>query len=259
MLSIITINYNNSAGLEKTIKSVIKQAPGNFEYIIVDGGSNDDSLNIIKQHQLKISKWVSEPDNGVYHAMNKGIMMSGGDYILFLNSGDYFSETLNLNKVIAEYLIDRDIIYGNLYLEKDGAITREKIYPDSLGFKYFYYLNESLPHPATFIRKSLLEKVGYYNEKYKVVSDWEFWLKAIFLFQATYLHLPFPISVFNLEGLSSGLKGLTIDKLEREEVYQQYFSWLIDDYNEQEVKKNRINKNIYIRILRKLKLLNNEP
>ena len=109
--TIITINYNNKEGLERTIKSTAKQTFKNFEYIVIDGGSTDGSVEVIKQYASEIDFWVSEKDNGIYHAMNKGVSHAHGDYLLFMNSGDTFHSPDVLNSV-AEY--QEDIICGKV-------------------------------------------------------------------------------------------------------------------------------------------------
>ena len=254
MVSIITVNYNDAKGLARTITSVVNQTFKDIEYIVVDGGSTDSSLEIIKQYAEKISTWISEKDKGVYHAMNKGISLAKGDYLLFLNSGDCFVSDDIISRVFSEFQVDKDIVFGNLLLESNGEIIREKTYPDKLTFKYFFY-NESLPHPASFIKRSLFDKVGKYNEDFKIAADWEFWLKAIFLFQASYKRLPIPISIFNLEGISSKPGSATILSTEKNTVYDKYFPGIIDDYKEFDAFNINIRSNLFVRILRKASLL----
>jgi glycosyltransferase involved in cell wall biosynthesis len=115
-LSIITINYNNSIGLKKTIESVVSQSCSEFEFIVIDGGSQDVSKEIIELHQSKINYWVSEKDKGIYHAMNKGIRASSGEYILFLNSGDVLLDDVEiLNKVVLN-LNQKALYYAPIFL-----------------------------------------------------------------------------------------------------------------------------------------------
>ncbi|HNW57942.1 MAG TPA: glycosyltransferase, partial [Bacteroidales bacterium] len=111
-LSIITVNRNNAEGLRKTIASVIAQTYGNYEFVIIDGASTDESLEVIRKNAGRISYWISEPDNGTYHAMNKGIKVSAGEYCLFLNSGDYLVDKNVLEKIFNQK-IDADIISGD--------------------------------------------------------------------------------------------------------------------------------------------------
>jgi glycosyltransferase involved in cell wall biosynthesis len=267
-LSIITINLNNREGLRKTIESVIAQTFKKIQYIIIDGGSTDGSVDVIKEYADNINYWVSETDNGYANAHNKGIKQSTGDYLLFLNSGDYLSETTVLSDAF-KYSFDEEIIYGDLYFETAGADFVLKEYPSKLTFDFFFSHNESLPHPSSFIKKSLFLKVGLYGEKLKIVNDWEFWMKAIFLHQATYKRIPVAISVFNTEGMSSQFQNQKLLKSERDEVFEKYFSGFVDDYRKFyaeiadinsrfNAERAAINSNIFIKILRKLQLLRYE-
>ena len=177
-LSIITINLNNADGLRKTIESVILQTISDFEYIVIDGASTDGSVDIIKQYSDKITYWISEPDNGVYNAMNKGILKATGDYCLFLNSGDEFSSNKSLIKFNFFFDLNIDILYGDLTV-KNGIEEYYKTYPDKLTFKYFR--SDTLPHPASFIKRKLFHDICMFDEKLKICSDWEFFVIAICL------------------------------------------------------------------------------
>ena len=253
-VSIITINYNNASGLKKTIESVVAQSYTNFEYIVIDGGSNDGSRDLIKQHAERIRYWVSENDGGIYNAQNKGINVAAGKYLLFLNSGDYLVDDSVLSKA-CDLINDEDIVYGDLSLIDNKNNSVLKTYPSLLTFDYFYLHNESLPHPSAFIKKSLFKKVGLYNEAFKIVSDWEFWLKAIFLYQATYKKIPVPISVFSLDGVSSTKKNIDLARKEKEEVYTKFFSGFVNDYNRHHSIISHLNSNFFARALRKMGLL----
>ena len=199
MISIITINLNNKEGLTKTIESVVNQTYfDKIEYIIIDGGSTDGSVDVIKEFADKISYWVSEQDNGIYNAMNKGIKLATGDYFLFLNSGDYLSQN-NVIERVFPYLEDGyDMVYGNEWKVKAGSAQYEAKYPDKLSESFFKMT--TLPHQSTFIKRELLN--DDYDENYKVISDWLFFLK-IFRNKATYKHMPFIVSVYNCDGISS--------------------------------------------------------
>ncbi|MFT4805390.1 MAG: glycosyltransferase involved in cell wall biosynthesis, partial [Psychroserpens sp.] len=109
-LSIITINFNNAVGLKKTIESVVNQTSNDFEYIVIDGGSNDGSVDVIKEYEAKVSYWVSEVDKGIYHAMNKGILLAKGDYLEFLNSGDILVNETVIQKIIPELNVGVEIL-----------------------------------------------------------------------------------------------------------------------------------------------------
>lgn len=219
-LSIITINYNNSEGLERTIKSITNQSFSDFEYLIIDGGSNDNSVDVIKKYSAKINYWISEKDTGVYNAMNKGITQAKGEYLLFINSGDLLYNRSVLSEVFKNPL-SHDLVYGDLHrVFLDGTEDIVKI-PDYVGCDQM--MEATLPHPTTFIRRDLFEKYGLYREDLKIVSDWAFFLKLIVFANTSRLHLPIVIATFSMDGLSSTNGSLV--RLERQKVINEMFSY----------------------------------
>jgi glycosyltransferase involved in cell wall biosynthesis len=226
-LSIITINLNDVYGLRKTINSVFSQNNSNYEFIIIDGGSKDGSLDEIYINSDKINFWVSEPDKGIYNAMNKGILKAKGEYLLFLNSGDFLFHENVLNE-IQDYLNNFDLIYGNLMEDKNKLLIKHT-FPKKLSFKYF--LLGTIPHPCTFIKRTLFDKVGLYNEKFKIVSDWEFFIKAVCIFNSSYIYVEKSISVINTFGLSYTPENADLIAKEKETTLSTYFSDVIKDYH----------------------------
>ena len=224
-LSIITINYNNVDGLKKTIDSVIRQSYNDFEWIVIDGGSTDGSVGIIEQYAQYISYWVSEPDKGIYNAMNKGIDVASGEYLLFLNSGDCFYG----DRVLEEcFPIEHkaDIVYGDMAFSYGDHVVVHR-YPDNLSFKFF--LNNSLGHPSSFIKRSLL-KEEHYNEQLRIASDLEFWFKTA-LSNGSFRHLDKVVSVFDTTGISSTNQEL--DREERQILISKYVPRMVlDDYDQ---------------------------
>ncbi|MBO6183461.1 MAG: glycosyltransferase [Chryseobacterium sp.] len=220
-LSIITINYNNATGLEKTLKSLINQNSKDFEYIIVDGNSTDESKRIIDTNKNHIDKWISEKDSGVYNAMNKGIEMANGDYLLFLNSGDMLANSHVLNKILPLLENNSDIIYGNLIYSLNEV--PQTLFTPSKKINLSYFLNSFLPHPSSFIKKSLFQRIGFYNEKFKIISDWEFFLRAIVVNKASYLHIDEVISDFDNSGISSNSENEKLIYNEKQTVYKEFF------------------------------------
>ena len=220
-LSVITINYNNCDGLRKTIESVVRQTHKDIEYIIIDGGSTDGSVDVIKEFEDKINYWVSESDNGCYHAMNKGTEIASGDYVIFMNSGDCFYS----DNVIAEFARlnpTEDVLCGDMYLSL-GCVNTP---PEELTFRYFYEGN--LPHQACFIKTSL-QKLHPYNENLKIVSDWEFFLKILVLNNGSYRKINQIISYFDFGGISSTNQELHAK--EREIIMQVHFpNRILEDY-----------------------------
>jgi glycosyltransferase involved in cell wall biosynthesis len=129
-LSIITINYNDVLGLKRTLESVTGQIYSNFEYIVINGGSTDGSKELLEKYTDKISYWVSEPDQGIYHAMNKGIEKASGEYLLFMNSGDLFYNSGILKEVV-DHISKYDLIYFDILI-RDGNKEYPKVFPKNL-------------------------------------------------------------------------------------------------------------------------------
>ena len=224
-LSIITINYNNQIGLQKTIESVIEQDFKNYEYLVIDGASTDGSIEVIDKYQNNIASWISEPDNGVYHAMNKGIRKATGEYLLFLNSGDSFYSSDSLSSLVKEAK-GEDLVYGNILVEETNK-SWIKSYPATLNFSYM--LTDTLPHPATLIKKSLIEGVGY-TESFRIVSDWEFFIISVCKKGASYKYVNRTISNFNYDGISSNPANASLIQEEKNKVLQSEFKTFLEDY-----------------------------
>ena len=202
--SVITVNKNNAPGLEKTIKSVINQTYKGTEFIIIDGKSVDASLEIIRQYEGKITIWVSEEDSGIYNAMNKGIKVARGKYCLFLNSGDYLYNN-NILEEIVDLKCEEDIITGDVIKFSDYH-NRSEIFSrvTNSSITFFDLYNNTLNHQATFIKRSLFDTFGLYEEKYEVISDWVFMLKTIIINNVSFKYLHKTISYYNEDGISNG-------------------------------------------------------
>jgi len=234
-ISIITINLNNLKGLKRTMESVFEQTFTDYEYIIIDGCSTDGSKELIEKNQNRFSYWISETDKGIYNAMNKGILRATGAYLLFLNSGDYFYSKRVLMRMI-ENSNNEDIIYGNLMIDRGERDKNEvKLYPQLLTFKYFF--KGTLPHSSSLIKKELFTEVGLYNEENKVVSDWEFFLKAICLFQASYQYVNLIVSCFHPDGISSKRESVQIILNEKQMILNKAFGAFLPDYQSAEKQK----------------------
>jgi len=254
-ISIITINYNNLKGLEKTIKSVIDQTCNKFEYIVIDGGSTDGSVEYLKSHTKSIHNWISESDKGVYHAMNKGIKKATGDYLLFLNSGDHFINNEVLESSI-NFLDNSDFIYFNLkVVDENKQFIKE--YPKKLSFSYF--VKDTLPHPATFIKKKMFDDFGLYDESLSIVADWKFFMDRICKDNLTYKKVDSVLSTFYLDGLSSDSKNRSKIVAEKQKVlkteYQVYSQDLEDVITQREL-INALRKSRIIKLMVRLGLLN---
>lgn len=223
-LTIITINYNNLEGLKRTVESVVNQTWQEFEYIVIDGGSTDGSASYIESQSHNMYYWISEPDKGIYNAMNKGIHVATGDYLLFLNSGDHLNDLKALEENV-KYIGEKDIICFNInVIGEHGAFVKKG--PEIMTFSYMY--QESLPHQSIFIKKKLFQKIGYYDEDAEVIADWKFFIIALFKYNATYKHIDVVISTFYLGGISSYGEY----SYDRKLVLDEYFSEYVSDYDE---------------------------
>lgn len=206
-LSIITICYNNRTGMEKTAQSVSKQTFTDYEWIIIDGGSTDGSVDVIKKYSESVTFWVSEPDNGIYNAMNKGIKQSKGDYLLFLNSGDYLVSNTILEE-ITNLLKGKDLYVANICHENDVTQRRGFNLPIHLTDKQI--VNQlcyfTFPHPSTFFIKDYFKRYGLYNENLRIVADWKIFFDGVILGNASVETLPNVTTVFDTSGISSTSK-----------------------------------------------------
>lgn len=248
-LSIITINRNNARGLEQTLWSVWeKQSFKDFEHLIIDGDSTDDSVSVIRKYASKLAYWTSEPDKGIYNAMNKGVLKAKGEYLLFLNSGDWLEDDI-LQQVFKEKLVE-DIVYADLYYNYSIEKVTLESYPDKLTVPYL--LTSSLGHPSSFIRKDLFRK-KMYEEKYRIISDWVFFVKMIVLEGCTTKHMNIATTHFDAYGISSVPENLDLILREKKEFFDNEFPHLICDlFQEYEIMNktlNTISKNRVQRII----------
>ena len=215
--SIITINYNNDEGLRQTINSVVNQTYDDYEYIVIDGGSIDESVNIIKSFSDMIDYWVSEKDRGIYHAMNKGVAQAHGDYCIFMNSGDLFYDN-NVLKVISESNIQEDVVVGKVVInDKDIIISP----PPKSGEVTLYHLySGSIPHQGSFIKTVLLRKYPY-DENLKISSDWKFFVQVLILDNRSIRYLNSYVARYDIDGISASNPVLM--RKEKDDVLAVFF------------------------------------
>lgn len=232
-LSIITINYNNAAGLKKTLDSVAFQTYTDFEHIIVDGASTDDSVDIIRAYsqspiakRLKIT-WLSEFDTGVYNAMNKGIKLARGEYLLFLNSGDYLIADDVIDKVFTHDCY-ADILCARCDVSDNGKVVWTSNPPEKVTFGTLYI--KGLAHQSTFIRRILFEQLGYYDESFRYNADIEFWYRAIIDNGATTQRIDVITTDYNLDGISSK-ENQTAKYIEEMQRILQPYKAFAEDYD----------------------------
>jgi glycosyltransferase involved in cell wall biosynthesis len=238
-LSIITVNLNNAAGLDKTLENVFLQHFNDFEQIIIDGGSTDESISVIQKYSKTpqasystyckpLTYWISEPDTGIYNAMNKGIEIAKGEYLLFLNSGDYLINETILEEIFKqEHTADIIIARCNV-IDNDKAIFTTN-HNQQLTLQSFY--NATIPHQSTFIKKQLFEKYGLYSENYRIHGDYEFWIRCIIKHQCSVDFSNIIATNYNLDGISSQEKYRSISIKEKDSILNLHLpATILRDY-----------------------------
>lgn len=205
-LSIITVNLNNRDGLQRTIDSVVSQTFTDYEWIVIDGGSTDGSRELIEQYQDHFAYWCSEPDKGIYNAMNKGIAHAKGEWLQFLNSGDWLYDNATLENAFNKNW-DCDVLYGNVV----HVCNKKNIYiefPSSVDF--YYFINNYINHQATFT-KSEIFKTHLFNESLRIYADWELCLNLLFEGKR-FEHTNQYIAYYDFNGMSSNLTQMHTDE-----------------------------------------------
>lgn len=224
-LSIITINRNNADGLKRTLDSVATQTKKEFEHIIVDGASTDRSVEVIKEYvqTAKCVIWTSEPDSGIYDAMNRGVRKAIGEYVLMLNSGDYFVDEHVIERILPE-LDGTDIIQGNVISTCAGKETLNRGYGKS-DITFIDVMKGHFLHQASFCRREVFDKYGYFDESYKINGDTVFYAKCLGLGDATFKYIDQNIAFFDTTGISADPNGKWVAlRKEEDERYAQMFS-----------------------------------
>lgn len=218
-LSVITICYNEP-DVEKTCESIVNQTWQDFEWIVIDGGSNEETQKILDKYKSRMNYFVSEKDNGIYDACNKGIDKANGEYLNFMNAGDSFYQNDVLEQIFVKNNYNGDILYGNEYQETlPNLFTRM---PKKITKKFL--ITSTLRHQASFIKKELFIKYGKYDERYRIVADYEKWL-CFYYHNANFKYIPNVVSAYKGFGLSSeNSKMLSQHKLERHIALEQYWS-----------------------------------
>jgi len=247
-LSIITINYNDCSGLKKTIELVWRQTARNeIEHIVVDGGSTDGSAEYLQANTEKVNHWVSEPDKGIYNAMNKGIRMAHGEYIQILNAGDCLAAdnvTERMLAALAEHSQEQsvDILYGNmLRVDSRGQVIGKS---GEVGRSLRQYYAATLNHDCAYIRRALFDEYGLYDENLRIVSDWKWYLQAIGLGKVVPIYVDIDVTLFDCGGISETNLALRQSERRRvlEEVLPPAVLWDYDHHSFDMEQMNRLRR-----------------
>ena len=219
-LSVITICYNEKDTIRDTIESVLNQNFTDFEYIIIDGNSQDGTKDIFREYSDSFSKIISEPDNGIFDAMNKGLDHSAGEYVFFLNAGDILVDK-NVFENIFSNSNSEDILYGDVIFKYSSGIMMRRKSPRILTPQYFFV--DSLNHQTTFIKRYLMKEIGHFDTSLKITADYDLILNAIFNKKCSTLYVSLPVTYFNLGGISSKPEFFELQNKERLICLKRYF------------------------------------
>ncbi len=247
-LSIITINFNNASGLRNTMESVESQTSYDFEHIVIDGGSDDSSVKVMESFtdipagqyiadndfasprpkSSPVTYWVSEADTGIYNAMNKGLRKAHGKYVHFLNSGDCLVDEQVVEKMLGVLDRETEVLVGDIiFVRPDGKVRYQKNKKE-VGLAIFY--GGTIPHTSAYIRKSLFETYGFYDETLKIVADWKWFRMVVGLNNAQIQFADIYVSLFDTNGISS--THIELDKAERRKVLEEVLpATILADYD----------------------------
>jgi glycosyltransferase involved in cell wall biosynthesis len=213
VVSLITVSYNSEHTIRDTIQSVITQTHPEIEYVIVDGNSKDKTVEIISSYEGKISKWLSEPDNGIYDGMNKALRMVTGDIVGMINSDDYYSSPEIIAQVAAAFNDPNvDAVFGDLvFVDRNntGKIVRKY---SSKNWRPGKFARGFMPaHPTFFVRRKFYDSIGLFKTDYKIAADYELLIRFLHVHQLRYKYLPLSMVVMRQGGVSSsGIKSNVI-------------------------------------------------
>ncbi|WP_417855003.1 glycosyltransferase family 2 protein [Xanthomarina gelatinilytica] len=244
LITIITINYNNLAGLKKTMTSVLNQTYSEIEYIVIDGGSTDGSKEYIESKDKNLAYWVSEPDQGIYHAMNKGIDKATGEYLLFINSGDWLVNNVVIKKFIGFKPVE-DLVYGDHFAQQKKKWTRQYA-PKTMSIGIA--LTNTINHQSIFFSKQIFQN-DRYNLDYKILADWVLTNNAIIFNKSTTRYVDLVICYYDLNGISSNF-NLRHEERNRylKEHFNPLFLRLLKDYKKLNKKHSKLKNNPLVRL-----------
>ncbi|MCM8781925.1 MAG: glycosyltransferase [Candidatus Omnitrophica bacterium] len=205
-VSIITVVLNRASTISYCIESILAQRYPDIEYIIIDGGSKDGTVEIINKYKEKISKFISDKDEGIYYAMNKGIRMASGDIIGFLNSDDFYINERVIERIVKEFQQKKvESVYADLIIVSRNDINRIVRYYDSSIFNPKKFAFGWMPaHPTFFVKRKIYEKFGLFKTDYKIAADFELVARFLWKYRISYSYIPAPIIKMRAGGTSNG-------------------------------------------------------
>ena len=226
-VTIITAAYNSEKTISACIESVASQTYPRMEHIIIDGGSKDSTLSIIRQYRSKIAYWVSEPDEGMYDAMNKGIQAATGDLVGILNSDDVYADNYVVEKVV-ETISDNNVdsCYGDLvYVDRINADKVIRYWKSGCFYRRKFRRGWMPPHPTFFVKKSIYEKYGSLNTDFPLAADYELMLRFLYKYEVSTAYIPEILIKMRTGGTSNPWSYTA------KAVFENYRSWKINNLN----------------------------
>ena len=206
-VSIVTVTYNSAQTLVDAMKSVLEQTYHDIEYIIVDGASTDSTIDVIRQYEPQFKnrlKWISEKDDGIYDAMNKGIQLATGDVVGILNSDDYFTSSDVIARMVAAFSDGVDAVYGDVHFIHDGELDKVVRYYSSKPFRPFWLRFGFMPaHPSFYCKREVFEKAGLYKTDYLIGSDYEMMVRLFMVHKINAKYLPLDFVTMRIGGAST--------------------------------------------------------
>ena len=218
-ISIITVCYNSSSFIRFAIDSVLSQSYSDIEYIVIDGGSNDGTLDILDEYVDYISHFVSESDKGIYDAMNKGIALATGDIIGILNSDDFYIDEFVIDKVVKEFERNIECLYADLVYVRSENLNKVIRYYDSSQFTPSKFAYGWMPaHPTFFVKKDIYNKYGVFRTDLKIAADFDLILRFLYTHNLTYSYIQEPIIKMRMGGVSTSFSSIWINNIEQLQV-----------------------------------------
>lgn len=206
-VSIITVTYNNAKALSKTIESVLHQTYADIDYWIIDGNSTDNSVDVIKLYEPQFYgrlHWISEPDKGIYNAMNKGITHCTGDVVGFLNADDWFTSDIVVEKIAASFTESIDAVYGDIHSVAANPMEPKPYKCRSILYHPFLLrFGIAPPHPSFYVRKTMLEKYGAFDDSYRIAADFDLIARLIYKYHIRCKYIPIDFVTMTRGGTST--------------------------------------------------------
>jgi glycosyltransferase involved in cell wall biosynthesis len=221
--SIITVCLNEGPTIRRTCVSICSQTFSDFEWIVIDGGSADETLDVLENFRDRITRLVSEPDDGIYDAMNKGARLAAGKYLVFLNAGDLFFDDEVLQTVAKAP--DADLVFGDVVFCCENGGQRRQNFPDRLN-KYFM-LKNMLAHQASFFDRAVFLQYGGYDPSFRIAGDYDLFVRLLCVHRASVFHIPHPLAIFYKDGISSDRSFRMLRKTENHRIRKEYFPWFV--------------------------------